>query len=304
MTQTTDFKAAYRAAGVYDAVLPPHFYGGGEDTDLVSRLLSDHSGPPTSDLRIVEFGCGTGRVTARLAPYAERLVAVDNSPTMIETLAARLPQAEARCLDTREAVAHLLAEGLAGEFDVVGAFWSLTYPLGECVEELTVNGIRPVADQAAGRSQARQLVRDLVQLLAPNGHLLALLFDPDTREQRLVTRAWARIALFPEGGRDFTRLLLLDELRAAEDSGHGWLTHTRTGGVAVAPTRDAARTWFNQLHFKNLPALLNDAEIQDAVAQLVEECVQPSGEVLLPSGVHIIDFHAARDPRHHIPDRR
>lgn len=72
-----------------------------------------------------------------------------------------------------------------------------------------------------------------------------------------MTQLWERIAPFPDGGRSYTRNLLIDELCAAEDRGEGWLTHTRRGGVAVAPSRDAARTWFTHLHFKDLPALVN-----------------------------------------------
>jgi SAM-dependent methyltransferase len=304
MSKPTDFKSAYKTPGAYDAILLPHFFGGGEDVDLVSRLLADHYGPPEHTLNIVEFGCGTGRVTARLAPYAHRLTALDNSPTMIDTLAGRFPDADARCLDTRAAVRQLLDDGLAGTFDIVATFWSLSYPLGDCFEELTAEGIRPVPDQAGAARQAGQFVRDLVRLVAPGGHLLALFFDSDTREQRLVTDAWEKIAPFPPGGRGYTRQLLIDELRAVEDDGEGWLTHTRTGGVAVAPSRDAARAWFNHLHFKDLATLTGDAETQAKVAALVEECAQPSGEVLLPSGVHVIDFHAVRDPSHHLPRPR
>lgn len=303
-SQGTEFKAAYRSAGLYDAVLPPHYYRGGEDVDLVSRLMVECYGPPRPILRIAEFGCGTGRVTSRLAPYARRLVAIDSSPTMLNTFRARFRHAETRCVDTRLAVVQMRDERLTGSFDVVGAFWSLSYPLGDCFEELTADGIRPVPDHTAARRQAGQLVRDLVSLVAEDGHLLVLFFDSETREQRLVTRAWEKIAPFPDSGRGYTRQLLLDELRAAEDRGEGWLTHTRTGGVALPRSVEAARAWFNYMHFKNLPALVNDAEVQADVTAFVDEHTQPSGEVILPSGVHVIDFHVTSDPCHHLPPLR
>lgn len=223
---------------------------------------------------------------------------------MLNTFRARFPRAETRCADTRQTVAQMRAEGLAGAFDVIGAFWSLNYPLGDCFEEMTAEGIRPVADQATARQQAGQLARDLVSLVAEGGHLLVLFFDSETSEQRLVTRAWEKIAPFPEGGRGYTRLLLLEELRAAEDHGEGWLTHTRTGGVALAPNTDAARAWFNHLHFKNMPALVTDPEVQADVAAFVADHTQPSGEVILPSGIHVIDFQVTRDPHHHLPRTR
>jgi SAM-dependent methyltransferase len=298
------FKAAYRTAGLYDTVLPPHYYRGGEDVDLIAGLMAEHYGPQRHHLTIAEFGCGTGRVTTRLAPYARRLVVVDSSPAMLDTFQARFPHAETRCADTRQALTAMLDDGLAGAFDVVGAFWSLSYPLGDYFEELTAEGIRPVPDQTAAREQASQFVRNLLRLLAQDGHLLVLFFDSDTREQRLVTRAWETIAPFPDGGRGYTRTLLVDELRAAEDRGEGWLTHTRIGGVAVVPSAAAARAWFNHLHFKDLPALITNTRIQAEVAAFVAEHAQPSGEVILPTGVHLIDFHVTRDPRHHLPRPR
>jgi SAM-dependent methyltransferase len=298
------FSAVYRSAGIYNAVLLPHYYSGADDVDLVVRLLTEHYGLPRRHLSIAEFGCGTGRVTARLAPYARRLVAVDSSPVMLGTFHRLFPQIETRCLDTREAVAQMLDDGLAGSVDVVGAFWSLSYPLGDCFETLTHDGIRPVPDRAVARRQAEQFVRNLVRLIARNGHLVVLFFDSETREQRLVTRAWEKIAPFPRGGRGYTLQILLEGLRASEDRGEGFLTHTRTSGVAVAQSRDRARAWFNQVHFKDLSELVNDPEVQADVAMFVEEHTQPSGEVILPSGAHLIDFQVTRDPRHHLPRSR
>jgi SAM-dependent methyltransferase len=302
MNKTTDFKSVYRCAGIYDAVLPPHYYDGAEDVDLIARLMAEHYGQPGHGqaLRVAEFGCGTGRVTSRLSPYAGRLMAVDSSPSMIETFQERYPNSQTWCLDTRQAVARMLDEGTAGAFDVVCAFWSLSYPLGDCFEEMTAEGIRPVPDQAAAREQAGRLVRDLVALVAPYGHFLVLFFDSQTREQRLVTRLWERIAPFPDGDRGYTRHVLIDELRAAEDKGEGWLTHTRKGGVAVAPSRDAARAWFNHLHLKDLPALVNDPDVQRDITDFVDECTQPSGEVIMPSGVYLIDFQVVRAHEHHL----
>jgi len=88
-------------------------------------------------------------------PRTRRLVAVDSSPAMLDTFRARFPRTETRCADARQAVAQMLDDGLAGGFDVVGAFWSLSYPLGDFFEEMAAEGIRPVADwdgASAGRT--------------------------------------------------------------------------------------------------------------------------------------------------------
>ena len=56
----------------------------------------------------------------------------------------------------------------------------MSYPLGDCFEEMTAKGIRPVPDQAAAREQAGRLVRDLVALVPPYGHFLVLFFDSES----------------------------------------------------------------------------------------------------------------------------
>lgn len=302
MTDLDQFRAVYEAAGVYDRRLLPHYYNGVEDLDLVTELLHRHYGPPAADLTVVEFGCGTGRITTRLALYARRLITADYSPAMIEAVQPRFRQAETVCADTRDAVVRLLNEGHGGRFDVVAAFWSLSYPLGEFFEAMTADGVQPVADIASAREQAAAFVRQLVDLLAPGGHLLALFFDSETPEQQLVTRLWERVAPFPEGGRSYTLNLLLNGLRQAEEDGRGTLTHTRYSGTAWAPDRDAAIAWFTVVHLKNFPALITDPTVLRTVRGFVDCYVRPSGDVALPSGVHVIDFHAAAHPTSHLPD--
>nr|WP_219632259.1 class I SAM-dependent methyltransferase [Haloechinothrix aidingensis] len=278
-----------------------HYYNGRDDLDLISALLTAHYGQPAGGLNVVEFGCGTGRATARLAPYARHLTVSDSSPIMIDAVGERNAQARTICANTRDVVAELLADGRAGSFDLVGAFWSLSYPLGEYFETMTAEGIQPATDVAAARRHASTFVRDMTRLLAPGGHLLALFFDSDTPEQQLVTRLWERIASFPEEGRSYTRNVLLAALREAEGAGDGTLAHTRRSGTAFAPDIDSAIAWFNVVHLKSFPALVNDPTVQEEIRSFVRRYEHPSGEVTLPSGVHVIDFHATRHPAHHLP---
>jgi SAM-dependent methyltransferase len=291
MSMPRGFRAVYEVEGVYDKHLLRHCYDGDEDADLVAALLAQHYRAPAADLEVIEFGCGTGRVTEHLVPYARRLIGIDSSPAMLTALAERCPTVEPVHADTREAVANLHQSGRAGSFDLVGAFWSLNYPLGEYFETLTAEGVTPRADHGRAREEALGFVHDLARLVAPNGHLIALFFDADTPEQRLVTRLWERVAPFPEGGRSYTFQLLLDGLCRAEHTIGGMLTHTRRAGIARAPTIAAALEWFTVVHLKDLPALVDDPEVQRLVGDFVLRHVQPSGAVALPTGVHVIDFH-------------
>lgn len=296
------FRAVYEAAGMYDRLLLPHYFGGVEDVDLVGSWLKENYGAPTAALDVAEFGCGTGRMTEALAPFARTLVLADNSEAMVSAVARKFPDAQTFCADTSDATRSLLAAGRAQSFDLVTAFWSLSYPIGEFFEELTAAGVRPHADQAAARSRARAFVLGLLRLVAPGGHFLSLLFDAESPEQQLVTRAWERVAPFPAGGRSYTRDIVIHALRAAESQGAGRLTHTRLGGVAWASSGHAAREWFFGVHFKHHPRLLADADIAETVAEFIERYTMPNGGVALPSGVHVIDFCVGAHPAASLPN--
>ena len=45
--------------------------------------------PLARDMRVLDFGCGTGLLTERMAPHVSEVVAVDASPAMIEVLASK-----------------------------------------------------------------------------------------------------------------------------------------------------------------------------------------------------------------------
>lgn len=299
----TQFRAVYHTPGVYEQVLLPHYFDGVDDTDLIARLMRQHYGRPgnNQNLSVLELGCGTGRVTAALAPYAAYLHGVDSGQPMIERFTQRFPDARATCQDTTAAVHALCAEA-AGSFDVVGGFWSLSYPIGDLFEELTAAGVRLRPDQHAARVEAEALIRRILCLVAPGGHLVILFFDSDTPEQRLVTRLWEKTAPFPGTGRGYARELVLDTLRAAEDRGDGRLTHTRLGGAALAPDAAGARRWFEVVHLKSLPALLADPTVRREIDTFITGCQQPDGRILIPTGAHLIDFWKG-ERRRHLPHR-
>ncbi|MBN9737716.1 MULTISPECIES: class I SAM-dependent methyltransferase [unclassified Pseudonocardia] len=303
MVESQQFRAVYESAGVYDERLLPHYYGGVEDVDIVARHLLGKFGRPTSSLDVVEFGCGTGRISQVLVPYAEKLTACDYSQVMISAIQDRFPCVETMVGDTRDLVAKLHEDGRGGAFDVVAAFWSLSYPIGEFFETMSADGIIPVTDFAAASRAAEDFVSSMVSLLAPGGRLIALYFDSDTPEQKLVTRMWERIASFPDGGRGYTRKVLLRALRSAEDTGVGTLSVARYGGCALAADASTAREWFNVVHFKGLPALVGDSAVARELDDFIGARTTPTGEVLLPSGVHLVDFQRVNHPLSHVPPR-
>lgn len=301
---TQEFNAGYRHSEIYEEVLPPHYYGGREDLDLVRDFLSTQLGARDQQYEVLELGCGPGRLTTLLKPYAANLLATDKSEGMVSAVRHRLPDISTRCADTESVIHTLHDEGRANNFDLIGAFWSMSYPLLECFEETTADGVISTADPETGYARARSLLRGLVDLLAPGGRLIMLFFDADTEEQRLVTRLWEQIAPFPGTGRDYTWRLLHDTLIDAEFEGRGTFHHARIPGVAVTQSATAARDWFLTGHLNNYAELCADQEVHNAIDAFVRKHLQSDGSVLIPSAVHFIDFHAAPRRSCHLPQEK
>jgi hypothetical protein len=57
----------------------------------------------------------------------------------------------------------------------------MSYPLLECFEDTTADGVMLTSDPATGTARARCLVNNLVTLLAPDAHLVMLFFDGTAR---------------------------------------------------------------------------------------------------------------------------
>ncbi|BAJ29150.1 MULTISPECIES: class I SAM-dependent methyltransferase [Kitasatospora] len=297
------FNIGYKNADVYKEMLPPHYYGGTEDTDLVAELLEEIHGPADGrprDLRALDLGCGPGRASWPLARYGS-LHGADKSEGMIERFRSAFPAAEATVGDTERVVADLLAEGRAGSYDLVGSFWSLNYPLLECFEETSADGVVSVGDPEAGLVRARRIVDGLTRLLTADGHLVMLFFDADSAEQRLVTELWERIAPFPGTGRDYTWRIVEDVLLRAEREGRGTLDVRRLAGVAVAEDAAAAREWFRVGHLNTFPGLVDDPEVIARIDAFVAGHTAEDGRVMIPSGVRLVHFRAGAAAADHLP---
>jgi 2-polyprenyl-3-methyl-5-hydroxy-6-metoxy-1,4-benzoquinol methylase len=75
--------------------------------------------PSFASLRVVEIGCGDGRLTRSYALDAASVVAIDPDEEAIAELAAGLPQVDARAMPIEQLVLP------AGSVDVVLFAWSL-----------------------------------------------------------------------------------------------------------------------------------------------------------------------------------
>lgn len=78
-----------------------------------------------SDVRVLDFGCGTGLLTSKLAPICQHVVAVDSSTKMIEQLNSKIFKADISNVTTLassiDATSILQHRDFLGRFDLVVA---------------------------------------------------------------------------------------------------------------------------------------------------------------------------------------
>src|SRR5262245_37552937 len=78
--------------------------------EIISRCFPDRVP------RYLDFACGTGRLTAVVAPMAMDVVGIDVSRSMLKAAASKLPSARFVCGDITTEDLHL------GSFDLVTTF--------------------------------------------------------------------------------------------------------------------------------------------------------------------------------------
>ena len=122
----------------------PHsvIYGNEEHARKYERLMSHHDAGTRSlpaaldglaifdraSTRVVELGCGTGRLTLMLAERGAALHALDSAPAMLAVARARLEEAQPSCTYELSVADHrALTPVASGWADVVVAGWSLNY---------------------------------------------------------------------------------------------------------------------------------------------------------------------------------
>lgn len=130
---------------------------------------------------VLELGCGTGAVTARLLQRGRRITALDQNPAMLEQARARLAGASGGALTWLERTASEIDALPEGAFDVVVASLVLSemssgersFVLAEARRRLRPEGLLVVADSVRPPGWRRWLHTPLRAPRALLGWLLA-----------------------------------------------------------------------------------------------------------------------------------
>jgi 16S rRNA A1518/A1519 N6-dimethyltransferase RsmA/KsgA/DIM1 with predicted DNA glycosylase/AP lyase activity len=89
----------------------------GRELDALAAL--DAIGPSLAACRVLEIGCGDGRLTRRYACDAFSIIAIDPDPDAVAELRCELPRVDARAIGVEDLV---MADA---SLDVVLFAWSL-----------------------------------------------------------------------------------------------------------------------------------------------------------------------------------
>ena len=128
------------------------------------------------DKRVLEIGCGTGRLAVRIAPYAREFVGVDISPRTVEAAKEHLPYG-----NTRLVCSDFLQWNGDGEFDII--YSSLTF--------------MHISDKLGA-------IRKVAALLASGGRFV-LSIDKNTSEW--LECGSRRVKLYPDDPSEIERLM-------------------------------------------------------------------------------------------------
>ncbi len=139
MAMTQDYRASHAERGAtYDATLastPFDAYMAEWERQHLTRIVRELF--PAGKARHLDFACGTGRVTATVAPLCGSTVGVDVSPTMIEVARGKVPGAEFHLCDLTSAPLDI------GSFDLVTAFRFF----GNAQQELREGALRAISQR-------------------------------------------------------------------------------------------------------------------------------------------------------------
>ena len=168
-------------AAVYDETLPSHVvehYLGKR-----TRFLLAHCPPPAT---VLDVGCGTGTLAARLSDSGYDVVGLDPSRGMLEVLRERAPGVEA----------------------VHGSATEIPFSDGEFDLSLSVATLHHIAD----RVEVRRALAEMTRVVRPGGHVLV--WDHNPRNPY-----WPHLMRRVPQDRGDERLIGLDELLSGLRSG-------------------------------------------------------------------------------------
>lgn len=234
----------YASSSSYQSKRPRYLVGDQPEEEHVAEhlraILTESIGSA------VELGCGDGRYTTILAGLAGRVLAADPSQAMVEACRRRLAGSDN--VEVRKGSASEVLDEMSSPADLVASFWSITYPLQEPYDvRLSGDGrVRQYAATSAADQAIENFVRRLLERTSTA--LFCVYFEPDSIEQKWVTRTWSRIGEFPGGSRNH----VLAQFERVLSQNKAFRTVFEKVNASLVTSQAELAKVFLELHLRNL----------------------------------------------------
>lgn len=230
MTSGSDTVGSGARAGAWDAALYDRSFQfiPSMAADLVDVLA------PQAGERVIDLGCGTGRLTAEIAARGAAVIGIDADPAMVEAARSQYPDIEFRCADGAD---FSVGEGFDAVFSNAALHWMKTpEPVIASVAGALRPGGRFVAEMGGYRN-VEVLTGSLYQALAETG-IAADAVDFPWYFPRTADYA----GLLEDGGFEIREIKHFERPTPLDDCPNGaadW--YTMFGGNFLAPAPKAVR---------------------------------------------------------------
>jgi ubiquinone/menaquinone biosynthesis C-methylase UbiE len=136
----------------------------------VHKAIANRAASP--DARVLEIGCGTGAVTARLAGAGARVIAIDQNPDMLQIAHHRIAEARRNLVEWREMTASEIDSFAADSFDSVVASFSLSemapqeraFVMNHTMRVLRPGGMMIVGDEVVPAHAWQRVITTVLRL--------------------------------------------------------------------------------------------------------------------------------------------
>lgn len=206
-------------AGLYDS---KHSFVWERGADLIELLK------PAAGERILDLGCGTGHLTAKIAESGAHLIGIDSSPEMIREAWENYPDIEFRIADARD---FSFEDRFDAAFSNAALHWiKEAERVVQCVANALKPGGRFVAE-LGGKGNVREMLNAFRGALEKMGckRYLNPWYFPSVAEYS---------SLLEHHGLEVTFAVLFDRPTPLEDSGNGmrnWIEMFAGEFLAAAP---------------------------------------------------------------------
>ncbi|AIK35305.1 ubiE/COQ5 methyltransferase family protein (plasmid) [Bacillus pseudomycoides] len=267
----------------YNKIIKDYIFDDKTDLELFNEWLAPLL--KKENLKILELGCGSGRVTEVLTTQAQNkwreLALLDLSKQMLEYTGNKFSNYENLKLINSDSIEFL--HNNEEEYDLIYSLWSFSHSVHQV---LTRDGFE------AGKKYAQTAIRKMIiQNMSSNSEFFLLHFDSCSEEQSILLKQWAKV--FPLFGdfssQSLSKQLIDEELARLQDEGIISFEHNHYIGKEIEyASEDEALEVFMNFHMESF---FNDSdklpEVMEELQTYFKGFTDESGKVKIKPGCFI-----------------